>query len=271
MRQAIAAPGAPRAIGPYSPVIRAGHFLFLSGQIPIDPASGALVDGDIRAQTEQVMRNISALLEAAGAGFEQWPNHGVLADMNEFAAMTSATRVVVDSTAAAQPCRWARLPRYARGRSTLLLSARRCLRAGSSFHPDAFHRLDRLITFRGCLCPDLDRHVDAGLVVAPGPGFHVRDVGVDVRDLRADLRQHAPAVFDLHREAHGVRGLVAAGAIPFDVDAALGVEHEIEHVRTAGGMHGDALPARDVAHDPLAADRIAALRTEYINVVGPEP
>ena len=72
MRQAIAAPGAPKAIGPYSPAIRAGNLVFLSGQIPIDPASGALVDGGITAQTDQVMRNICALLEAAGAGSSTW-------------------------------------------------------------------------------------------------------------------------------------------------------------------------------------------------------
>jgi 2-iminobutanoate/2-iminopropanoate deaminase len=88
MRQAITAPDAPRAIGPYSPAIRAGNLLFLSGQIPIDPASGAIVDGDITVQTERVMQNIAALLKAAGASFANVVRTTVfLADMNEFAAM----------------------------------------------------------------------------------------------------------------------------------------------------------------------------------------
>ena len=116
MRQAIAAPGAPRAIGPYSPVIRAGNLLFLSGQIPIDPASGALVNGGIAAQTEQVMRNIGALLEAAGAGFEHLVRTTVfLLDMNEFAAMNECyARFVVDPPPARSTVQVARLPRDAR-------------------------------------------------------------------------------------------------------------------------------------------------------------
>lgn len=116
MRQAIAAPQAPKAIGPYSPVIRAGNFLFLSGQIPIDPASGALVDGGVGAQTEQVMRNIGALLEAAGAGFEHVVRTTVfLADMNEFAAMNECyAKFVVDPPPARSTVQVARLPRDAR-------------------------------------------------------------------------------------------------------------------------------------------------------------
>jgi len=116
VRQAIAAPQAPKAIGPYSPVIRAGNFLFLSGQIPIDPASGALVDGGVGAQTEQVMRNIGALLEAAGAGFEHVVRTTVfLADMNEFAAMNECyAKFVVDPPPARSTVQVARLPRDAR-------------------------------------------------------------------------------------------------------------------------------------------------------------
>ena len=116
MRQAIAAPGAPSAIGPYSPAIRAGNLLFLSGQIPIDPATGALVAGDISAQTEQVMRNIVALLAAAGAGFEHVVRTTVfLADMNEFAAMNECYgKFVVDPPPARATVQVARLPRDAR-------------------------------------------------------------------------------------------------------------------------------------------------------------
>ena len=65
MRQAVSAPNAAKPIGPYSPAIRAGNLLFISGQVGFDPATGALIDGGISAQTDQVMRNIGALLEAA--------------------------------------------------------------------------------------------------------------------------------------------------------------------------------------------------------------
>ena len=88
MRQAISAPDAPSAIGPYSPAIRAGNLLFLSGQIPLEPSSGVVTGGDITSQTEQVMRNIAALLTAAGAGFQHVVRTTVfLADMNDFAVV----------------------------------------------------------------------------------------------------------------------------------------------------------------------------------------
>ena len=116
MRQAISALGAPKAIGPYSPAIRAGNLLFLSGQIPIDPATGVLVDGDIAAQTEQVMRNICALLEAAGAGVEHLVRTTVfLADMNEFTAMNECyAKFLVDPPPARATVQVARLPRDVR-------------------------------------------------------------------------------------------------------------------------------------------------------------
>jgi 2-iminobutanoate/2-iminopropanoate deaminase len=116
VRQAISALGAPEAIGPYSPAIRAGNLLFLSGQIPIDPATGALVDGDIAAQTEQVMRNICALLEAAGAGVEHLVRTTVfLADMNEFTAMNECyAKFLVDPPPARATVQVARLPRDVR-------------------------------------------------------------------------------------------------------------------------------------------------------------
>jgi len=65
--QALATDRAPQAIGPYSQAIRAGDLLFVSGQIPLDPASGTLVEGDIVAQTRRVLDNLSAILAAAGA------------------------------------------------------------------------------------------------------------------------------------------------------------------------------------------------------------
>ena len=88
MRQAVSAPNAAKPIGPYSPALRAGKLLFLSGQVGFDPSSGALVDGDISAQTDQVMRNIGALLQAAGTDFAHVVRTTVfLADMGEFAKM----------------------------------------------------------------------------------------------------------------------------------------------------------------------------------------
>jgi 2-iminobutanoate/2-iminopropanoate deaminase len=61
---------APKAIGPYSQAIQAGNFLFLSGQIPLDPKTGELVKGDIRKQTQQVLENIKGILESQGLGME---------------------------------------------------------------------------------------------------------------------------------------------------------------------------------------------------------
>ena len=82
-----AANSAP-AIGPYSPAVRAGGLLFLSGQIPLDPSSGQLVEGDIRAQTTRVMQNMGALLTAGGVDFSDVVRTTIfLADMNDFAAV----------------------------------------------------------------------------------------------------------------------------------------------------------------------------------------
>ena len=116
MRQAIATPLAPAAIGPYSQAIRAGSLLFVSGQVPIDPATGQIVDGDIAAQTHRVFRNISEILKAAGASFEHVVRTTVfLADMNDFGAMN---QVYGDYFTAPAPARAtvqvSRLPKDAR-------------------------------------------------------------------------------------------------------------------------------------------------------------
>jgi 2-iminobutanoate/2-iminopropanoate deaminase len=90
MREAVSTPSAPAAIGPYSQAIRAGNLLFLSGQIPIDPKTGNLVEGGIEPQTRQVFQNIAAILTAAGASFENVVSAGVfLADMNDFGKMNA--------------------------------------------------------------------------------------------------------------------------------------------------------------------------------------
>ena len=115
-RQAVSAPNSAKPIGPYSPAIRAGNLLFVSGQVGFDPASGALVDGDISAQTEQVMRNITSLLHAAGTDFGHVVRTTVyLADMGEFATMNEVyARYVVDPPPARSTVQVARLPRDAR-------------------------------------------------------------------------------------------------------------------------------------------------------------
>lgn len=87
-RHVITSPSAAPAIGPYSPALRVGNLLFLSGQIPLDPASGQIVEGDIRAQTARVLENLGELLRAGGAGFSHVARTTIfLADMNDFAAV----------------------------------------------------------------------------------------------------------------------------------------------------------------------------------------
>lgn len=88
MPTAVSSPKAPKAIGPYSPAVRAGNLLFVSGQVPIDPATGNMIEGDIAAQTRRVLDNVGALLAAGGANFASVVRTTVfLADMNDFAAM----------------------------------------------------------------------------------------------------------------------------------------------------------------------------------------
>ncbi|MCA9923561.1 MAG: RidA family protein [Anaerolineales bacterium] len=79
---------APAAVGPYSQGVIAGNLLFTAGQVPLDPATGKLVEGDIAAQTEQVMKNLQAVLAEAGTSFDNVVKSTVfLADINDFAAM----------------------------------------------------------------------------------------------------------------------------------------------------------------------------------------
>lgn len=88
MKQAVSSPDAPKAIGPYSQAVRAGQLLFASGQIPTDPATGAIVDGDVGAQTRRVFDNLNAVLTTANLSFADVVKTTVfLADMNDFAAM----------------------------------------------------------------------------------------------------------------------------------------------------------------------------------------
>jgi 2-iminobutanoate/2-iminopropanoate deaminase len=116
MRQAVASPGAPAAIGPYSQAIFAGSLLFCSGQIPLDPATGQIVDGDIAAQTRRALDNVGAVLAAAGLTFDHVVKTTVfLADMAEFAAMNEVYgRYFASPAPARSTVQAARLPRDVR-------------------------------------------------------------------------------------------------------------------------------------------------------------
>jgi len=88
MKQAVSSPDAPKAIGPYSQAVRAGQLLFVSGQVPLDPATGQIVSGDIAAQTRRVFDNLGAVLKAGGRSFADVVRTTVfLADMNDFATV----------------------------------------------------------------------------------------------------------------------------------------------------------------------------------------
>ncbi|BAA29948.1 137aa long hypothetical protein [Pyrococcus horikoshii OT3] len=88
MKEVIFTENAPKPIGPYSQAIKAGNFLFIAGQIPIDPKTGEIVKGDIKDQTRQVLENIKAILEAAGYSLNDVIKVTVyLKDMNDFAKM----------------------------------------------------------------------------------------------------------------------------------------------------------------------------------------
>jgi 2-iminobutanoate/2-iminopropanoate deaminase len=88
MKEAVSSPDAPKAIGPYSQAVRAGQLLFVSGQVPLDPATGQIVAGDIETQTRRVFDNLAAVLKAGGRSFADVVRTTVfLADMNDFTAV----------------------------------------------------------------------------------------------------------------------------------------------------------------------------------------
>jgi 2-iminobutanoate/2-iminopropanoate deaminase len=116
MREAVSSAGAPKAIGPYSQAVRAGGLLFVSGQIPLDPSTGEMVQGDIAAQTRRVLENLGAILREAGTSFDHVVRTTVyLADMNDFAAMNEVYATYFSSPAPARATvQAARLPKDAR-------------------------------------------------------------------------------------------------------------------------------------------------------------
>ena len=116
MRKSITTDKAPQAIGPYSHAIAAGQLLFLSGQTPLDPATGKLVDGGIAEQTHRVMSNLRAVLTAAGASFDNVVRTTIfLADMNDFTAVNEVYGSYFENPAPARACvQVAELPMKAR-------------------------------------------------------------------------------------------------------------------------------------------------------------
>lgn len=112
-KQAISTAQAPAAIGPYSQAIRSGNLIFVSGQIPLDPATGQLVEGEAGVQTERVLRNLAAILEAADASLAQVLKTTVyLKDLGDFGKMNEVyARFFGDRPPARATVEVARLPR----------------------------------------------------------------------------------------------------------------------------------------------------------------
>lgn len=113
MREIISTHNAPKAIGPYSQAIRANGFIFVSGQIPVDPLTQQLVEGNIALQTERVLTNMEAILVHAGSSLAKVVRTSVfLKDMNEFAAMNDVyERFFPQSAPARSTVEVARLPK----------------------------------------------------------------------------------------------------------------------------------------------------------------
>ncbi len=113
MREVISTKDAPQAIGPYSQAIKAGGFVFASGQVAIDPASQQLTGGDVAAQTERVLKNVAAILKAAGSGLEKVVRTTVfLKNMSDFATMNEVyARYFTAAPPARSTIEAARLPK----------------------------------------------------------------------------------------------------------------------------------------------------------------
>jgi 2-iminobutanoate/2-iminopropanoate deaminase len=116
MKEVIATEKGPKAIGPYSQAIRGGGFVFISGQVAFDPATGQLVEGDVARQTARVLDNLKAIAEAAGTSLEKVVKATVfLQDMNDFTAMNEVyARYFAKNPPARSTVEVARLPRDVR-------------------------------------------------------------------------------------------------------------------------------------------------------------
>lgn len=126
MKKAISTSAAPAAIGPYSQAIVSNGFVFVSGQIPLDPASGQLVEGGIEAQTKRVIENLAAVLDAAGSSLADVVKTTVyLKDMGEFAAMNGVyAEYFTENAPARATVEAARLPRDVRVEIDCVATAR---------------------------------------------------------------------------------------------------------------------------------------------------
>jgi len=111
----VSTPKAPGAVGPYSQAVKVGNFLFTSGQIPLDPATGELVTGDVKKATERSLENLKAVLEEAGSSFDKVVKTTVfIADMNDFAAVNEVYAKYFTKDMPARSCvQVARLPKDA--------------------------------------------------------------------------------------------------------------------------------------------------------------
>ena len=116
VKETISTENAPGAIGPYSQAVKAGNMVFCSGQIPIDPATGEFISSDVAEQTRQVLKNLNAVLEAAGSNLNNVIKTTVfLADMNDFTAMNEIyAEFFNENKPARATVQAARLPRDAR-------------------------------------------------------------------------------------------------------------------------------------------------------------
>ena len=102
-KEVVSTADAPKAIGPYEQAIKVGEFVYISGQIPLDPKTGSLVEGDIKIQTRRVMENLKAILQAAGSSLERVVKATVfLKSIGDFAAMNE---VYAEYLGAAKPAR----------------------------------------------------------------------------------------------------------------------------------------------------------------------
>jgi 2-iminobutanoate/2-iminopropanoate deaminase len=113
MRDVISTKDGPQAIGPYSQAIRANGFVFVSGQVAIDPATQQVMNGDVAAQTDRALKNLSAILQAAGSGLEKAVRSTVfLKNMGDFAAMNEVYgRYFTSAPPARSTVEVARLPK----------------------------------------------------------------------------------------------------------------------------------------------------------------
>lgn len=116
MIETVATDRGPKAIGPYSQAVRANGFVFLSGQIPLDPKTQQIVEGDAATQTERVLENLKAVVEAAGSSIQRVVKTTVfLADMNDFAAMNEVySRYFITHPPARSTVEVSRLPKNVR-------------------------------------------------------------------------------------------------------------------------------------------------------------